>query len=166
MKTVIKNIILLGILPLLLVDNSWYSQNFVERVISKYKIKLEDGYKYNGYLGKEIVFDEKEKKETVEFTAFRGISYKIIFCPSKSGVPVTINIYDKNSEDKNRIKVFDNSASLNNTYWVFDPPNSRTYYVEYIVPINENRKTKKINMIMIIGAKVKRAAEIMIYTKE
>lgn len=164
MKTIVKNIVSSSIVYLLFVNNFGYSQKNSERIISKYNIQLQDGYKYSGYLGREIIFNEKEKKETMEFTAFRGIAYKVIFCPSKPGVPVTINIYDKNPEDENRKKIFDNSENPNNAYWVFEPPNSRTYYIEYIIPANDKGKTKKINMAIIIGAKVKRDAEIAIYT--
>ena len=164
MKATLKYIIALCAAPLLLTNNIWYSQNTVQKVVAKYKTQLIP-FPYDGYLSEEIVPGPEEKKEIISFTAFRGVSYRLIFCVTDEGAPVTIRVYDRAAKEPNRKKVFDSSEMGDSTYYIFEPQVSRRYYIEYSVPINENGKTKKTNMVMIIGANVKRAEAIMLYTQ-
>ena len=116
---------------------NWTSKDSMEQVMDKYKREFRT-YDYTGYANHQV----KNKTVCMEFTAFKGVSYKLLFCSTISGVPVAINVYDKNSESANRKKIFDNSHNVSGNHWVFEPRCSGTYYVEYSVPASCNNPSK------------------------
>ena len=165
MKATLKYIIALCAAPLLLTNNIWYSQNTVQKVVAKYKTQLIP-FPYDGYLSEEIVAGQEEKKEIISFTAFRGVSYRLLFCTTDEGVPITIRVYDRAAKEPNRKKVFDSSQMGDSSYFIFEPQISRRYYIEYSVPALAGMKFKKTYMVMLIGANVNRAAEIAYYSRD
>ena len=46
------------------------------------KDNMRKPYKYDSYALNEFTFDDKEKQVEVQFTAFQGQKYKIVFCSS------------------------------------------------------------------------------------
>ena len=165
MRTAIKYTVVLLTSVLLLADNRWYSQSQTERAVNKCKPLLV-GYDYDGYLSEEIIPGNEEKTEVISFTAFRGISYRILFCLTSNVTPVTIKVYDRAAKEPNRKKVFDSSELPDNSNWVFEPKVSRRYYVEYTVAADSRINLKKSYMVMVIGANLNRAAEIAYYSRD
>src|ERR1039457_6588485 len=65
-------------------------------------------YQYDSYALNEIVFDPaKPQVIEVEFTAFAGQQYKLVFCTSGFEEDVKMNIFDKNQRSKKRNKIYD-----------------------------------------------------------
>lgn len=111
-------------------------------------------YKYDSYAINEITFTDKPQKVEVEFTAFSGQKYKLVFCTSGFEEAVTLNVYDKNSKAKKRNKVFDTSQGIDNNFWAFEPAKPGVYFIEYDVPPAISGVTGKIGcVVMMVGYK-------------
>lgn len=110
-------------------------------------------FKYDSYAVNDLVFTDKEQIVPVEFTAFAGQKYKLVFCTSGFPEQVTLNIYDKPARNKNRKKIYDSSSGIDNLFWSFEPPKSGTYYIEYTLPPSKTGKESKGCILMLIGFK-------------
>jgi len=135
------------------IDNNSFAQDCKAKQISKScKANIEKPYKYDSYAISEFVFDAKPKKVEVQFTAFQGQKYKIIFCSSGFDEGLSMNIWDKsNRVKKGRKKIYDNSMGIDNNFWSFVPPKSGNYFIEYDVAPTKDGSTKKGCVIMLIG---------------
>lgn len=107
---------------------------------------------YDGMAYNDIIFDDKTKVVDVEFTAYAGEKYKLLFCKSNFKENVTIKIYDKNKRNKNRKIVYD-SSSVESNIWSFEPPRSGNYFIEYEVPASATGVKKHECMVLLIGYK-------------
>jgi hypothetical protein len=130
-----------------------YSQCKAKEIVKKSKANISKPYKYDSYAVNEIEFTEKEKKVEVQFTAFQGQKYRLVFLTSGFEEPVTLNIYDKsNRVKKGRNKVYDNEQGIDNNFWSFEPPKSGNYFIEYSIPPSiDPQKFHKGCIVMIIG---------------
>jgi hypothetical protein len=108
-------------------------------------------FKYDSYAVNEINFTDKPQTVEVEFTAFAGQKYKLVFCTSGFEEMVKLNIYDRNSKAKKRNKVFDNDKGIDNLFWSFEPPKSGTYFITYEIPPAANGKEGQGCIVMMIG---------------
>ena len=135
------------------IDQSMFGQDCKAKQISKScKANIEKPYKYDSYAISEFVFDAKPKVVEVQFTAFQGQKYKVIFCSSGFDEGLSMNIYDKsNRVKKGRKKIFDNSNEIDNNFWSFVPPKSGNYFIDYDVAPTKDGSTKKGCVIMLIG---------------
>jgi len=135
------------------IDNNGFAQDCKAKQISKScKANIEKPYKYDSYAISEFVFDSKPKKVEVQFTAFQGQKYKIVFCSSGFDEELSLNIWDKsNRVKKGRKKIYDNSMGIDNNFWSFVPPKSGNYFIEYDVASTKDGSTKKGCVIMLIG---------------
>ena len=121
-------------------------------IVKKSKANITKPYKYDSYAVSEFTFTKEKQKVEVQFTAFQGQKYKIIFCSSGFEEEVTLNIYDKSNRVKNgRKKIFDNSQGIDNNFWSFVPPKSGNYFIEYELPPSLSGKDKKACVVMLIG---------------
>jgi hypothetical protein len=121
-------------------------------IVKKSKANITKPYKYDSYALSELTFDDKEKKIEVQFTAYQGQKYRIVFLTSGFEEPLTLNIYDKsNRVKKGRNKVYDNDQGIDNNFWSFEPPKSGNYFIEYTVPPSLSGKVKQGCVVMIIG---------------
>ncbi|MES2837559.1 MAG: hypothetical protein V4667_08550 [Bacteroidota bacterium] len=109
-------------------------------------------FHYDGMAYNDIQFDEKPKVIDVEFTAFAGEKYKLLFCKSNFKENVVIKIYDKNKRNKNRKIVYD-SSTVETNIWGFEPPRSGNYFIEYEVPVSSTGVKKNECMVLLIGYK-------------
>lgn len=108
-------------------------------------------YKYDSYVVNNFTFDSKPKTVEVQFSAFQGQKYKIIFCSSGFEEPLAVNIYDKSSRVKNnRHKVYDNSQGVDNNFWSFQPTKSGNYYIEYSVPVSSTPGLAKQGCVIML----------------
>ena len=129
---------------------SAFAQKSVRDVVKGCKPNMAP-YKYDSYAVNDLQFDDKPKVVEVEFSAFSGIDYKILFCSSGFTENVKLNIYDKHKRFKNRTKVFENTEGIDNLFWSFEPPKAGTYYIEMEVPPSKDGAKKTGNVVMLIG---------------
>jgi hypothetical protein len=108
-------------------------------------------FKYDSYAVNELTFTDKPQTVEVEFTAFAGQKYKLIFCTSGFEEQVSLNIYDRSMKNKKRNKVYDTDKGIDNLFWSFEPPKSGTYYINYELPPAKNGKEGKGCIVMMIG---------------
>ncbi len=138
---------------LLCTNHNIFGQCKAKSIMKSCKPNVPKPYKYDAYVVTEFIFDDKEKKKEVVFTAFRGMKYRLIFCSSGFQEEVTMNIYDKsNRVKKGRNKIYDNSQGVDNNFWSFQPPKPGTYFIEYEVPKSTTPgKEKKGCVVLLIG---------------
>ncbi len=122
------------------------------REITKGCKKNLESYKYSGAAVTDIVIENKPKKYDVEFTAYQGQKYRLIFCSSGNVDGLQLNIFDKPKTIKSRKKVYDNSQGIEGNFWVFEPAKPGNYFVEYEVPAANNETTnKQACVVLIVG---------------
>lgn len=137
---------------LLIANHNIFGQCKAKQIVKGCKANVIKPYVYDSYAISELEFNQKSHKMEVQFTAFQGQKYRIVFCSSGFEEPVTLNIYDKSNRVKNgRNKVFDNSQGIDNNFWVFEPTKSGNYYIEYEIPPSLDGKIKKGCVVMLIG---------------
>jgi hypothetical protein len=124
-----------------------------KQIMKSSKANIQKPYKFDSYVVNEFVFDAKAKTQEVQFTAFRGVKYKIVFISSGFDEPVEVNIWDKSNKiKKNRNKVYDNAQGIDNNFWAWEPAKQGNYYIEYTVPVsNTPGVTKQGCIIMLIS---------------
>ncbi len=109
-------------------------------------------YKYDNHTVNEFVFDNKEKKFEVQFTAFKGLKYKILFSTSGYEEDIAINIYDQNANSKKERKnLMDNTQKMENSYWIFETDKSGSYFIEYNIPKSLSDTQKNGCILMVVA---------------
>ncbi len=123
-----------------------------KQIASGCKANIKKPFRYDSYALNEFTFDDKTKEVEVQFTAFAGQKYKIVFCSSGFDEQLTMNIFDKSNKIKNnRHKIFDNNQGIDSDFWSFEPPKTGNYYIEYSVPASKDGKVKKGCVVMLVG---------------
>ncbi|MFN4234786.1 MAG: hypothetical protein ACK4IK_08275 [Bacteroidia bacterium] len=110
-----------------------------------------EAYKYSGSAVTDIVVDNKPKKYEVEFTAYQGQKYRLIFCSSGNVEGIQLNIFDKPKTLKSRKKVYDNSQGIEGNFWVFETTQHGNYYIEYDVPAGKSDENKQACVVLVVG---------------
>jgi hypothetical protein len=133
--------------------HSSVAQCKAKQIMKSSKANISKPYKFDSYTVNEFVFGAKASTQEVQFTAFRGIKYKIVFISSGFEEPVEVNIWDKSNKiKKNRNKVFDNAQGIDNNFWSFEPSKQGNYFIEYTVPVSSTPGvTKQGCIIMLIS---------------
>lgn len=144
-----KKIFLLSIIAVGFIAPA-FSQKSVKEIVKQCKPNMAP-YKYDSYAINDIEFDANSKVIEVEFSAFSGIDYKIIFCTSGFAEDVKMNVYDKHKRYKNRTKVYESKEGIDNMFWSFEPPKAGNYYIEFEVPPSKDGTKKKGFVVMLIG---------------
>lgn len=145
-----KNIFPLLITALSLLSINAQAQCKAKDITKGCKKNLEN-YKYSGAAVTEIIIDKNPKKYDVEFTAYQGQKYRLIFCSSGNVDGLQLNIFDKPKNLKSRKKVYDNSQGIEGNFWVFEPKKPGNYYVEYDVPASNSETATKACVVLIVG---------------
>jgi hypothetical protein len=123
-----------------------------KQIANACKDNIRKPFKYDSYAINEFTFDDKEKQVEVQFTAFQGQKYKIVFCSSGFDEPLSMNVYDKSMKiHNNRHKLYDNSKGIDSNFWTFEPTKSGNYYILYEVPKSIDGAVKKGCVVMLIG---------------
>ncbi len=111
-------------------------------------------FTYDGFADNSFTFKDKPQTISVEFTAYAGQKYKLVFCSSEFKEEVKVNIYDKNKNNPKRQKLYDSSNGIDNMFWSFEPPRTGTFFIEYEIPAALDGSTNKTGcMVLIIGYK-------------
>lgn len=108
-------------------------------------------YTYDGYGTAELTFNDKPHIVKMEFTAYAGEKYRLVFCSEGYKEKVNLNIYNAPEKSKRREKVYDTSQGIDDLYWQFSPTKSGTYYIEIEVPPSVDGTTKTGCITMLIG---------------
>jgi hypothetical protein len=111
-------------------------------------------FNYDGFADNSFTFKDKAQTVSVEFTAYAGQKYKLVFCSSEFKEEVKVNIYDKNKNNPKRQKIYDSANGIDNLFWSFEPTKTGTYYIEYEIPAALSGDTGKTGcMVILIGYK-------------
>jgi len=123
-----------------------------KQIASGCKANIKKPFRYDSYAVNEFTFDAKQHEVEVQFTAFQGQKYKVVFCSSGFDEAITMNIFDKSNKIKNnRHKLFDNSAGIDSDFWSFEPAKSGNYFIEYEIPKAKDGKVHKGCIVMLVG---------------
>ena len=125
-----------------------FSQYKISDIIDENKVKIEKPYKYDGFLMKEFNIGLVNLSLPLEFTAFKGQKYKLIFCSSSFEEEVLVTIYDRSAP---KIKLAEKTISQNERTWLYEPPKEGTYSIVYEVPPSNTDVEHKACMVMLIG---------------
>jgi hypothetical protein len=130
---------------------SSFSQCKAKQIMKACKPNIKAPFKYDSYAISDFTFGDKEKKVEVQFTAFQGVKYKIVFCTSGFEEPLQLNIWDKSNKVKNnRHKVYDNEQGIDNNFWSFEPVKSGNYFIEYTVPVSSTPGMAKQGCVIML----------------
>jgi hypothetical protein len=129
-----------------------FGQCKAKQIANSCKDNMRKPFKYDSYALNEFTFDDKEKQVEVQFTAFQGQKYKIVFCSSGFDEPVVMNVYDKSMKiHNNRHKLYDNTNGIDSNFWTFEPTKSGNYFILYEIPKSIDGAVKKGCVVMLIG---------------
>lgn len=150
-KNILRKIIVLFV-AILCINISAFAQCKAKQISKDCRVNIKKPFKYDSYAMNEFVFDDKTKEIEVQFTAFQGQKYKIVFCSSGFDEKVTMNVFDKTRKIKNnRHKLYDSTQGIDSDFWSFEPPKSGNYYIVYNIPPSIDGKTKTGCVVMLIA---------------
>jgi hypothetical protein len=154
---IFKFLMLIGVL--ICTGQSSFSQCKAKQIMKACKPNIKAPFKYDSYAISDFTFTDKEKNVEVQFTAFQGVKYKIVFCTSGFEEPLKLDIWDKsNKVKKNRNKVYDNDQGIDNNFWSFEPTKSGNYFIEYTVPVSNNPGVVKEGCVIMLISFVETSA--------
>lgn len=131
--------------------HSSFSQCKAKQIMKACKPNIKPPFKYDSYAISDFSFGAKEKKVEVQFTAFQGVRYRIVFCSSGFEEPLKLDIWDKSNKVKNnRHKVFANEEGIDNNFWSFEPQKSGNYFIEYTVPVSSTPGVVKQGCVIML----------------
>ncbi|OFY87996.1 MAG: hypothetical protein A3F72_08485 [Bacteroidetes bacterium RIFCSPLOWO2_12_FULL_35_15] len=137
---------------LLCINFTAFSQCKAKQIAKGCKDNIKKPYKYDSFAVNELLFDTKSKEIEVQFTAFQGQRYKIVFCSSGFDEKVTMNVFDKSRRIKNnRHKLYDSTQGIDSDFWSFEPPKSGNYFIVYSIPPSVDGKPKTGCIVMLIA---------------
>jgi hypothetical protein len=125
-----------------------FSQYKISEIVAENKVKIAKPYKYDGFLMNEFSFDLVNKDLTLEFVAFKGQKYELIFCSSSFEEEVLVSIYDKSAPN---VKVAEKLISDKNRDWTFEPAKEGAYKIVYEIPPSNTDVEHNACMVMLIG---------------
>lgn len=143
-----KKSLLLFLVLFFCFSNSIFSQYKISQIIEDNKVNIPKPYKYDGFLMKEFNIELINKNIPLEFVAFKGQKYKLLFCASTFEEPITISIYDKANPN---VKVAEQTIDPKTTTWTFDIIKPATYSIVYEIPPSNTDVEHKACMVMLIG---------------
>jgi hypothetical protein len=122
-----------------------------KQIMKACKPNIKAPFKYDSYAISDFTFGNKEQKVEVQFTAFQGVKYKLIFCTSGFEEPLKMDIYDKSNKiKKGRNKVFANEQGIDNNFLSFEPTKSGNYFIEYTVPVSSTPGMAKNGCVIML----------------
>ncbi len=137
---------------LILAGNFANAQCKAKQIVKESKPSIAP-YQYDSYTLNDIIFDPaKSQVIEVEFTAFAGQHYKLVFGTSSFSEDVQLAIYDKNQRAKKRNKLFESENSADK-HWTFEPKKAGTYYIDYEIPKSVSGQKNTGCVVMLIGYK-------------
>jgi hypothetical protein len=149
-----KHLVALFLLALMAGTATVNAQCKAKELVKRWKGELAP-FEYDAYAIDEFEFKAEKQTFSIEFVCMGGLTYKLIFCNSKTGVPIGLTIYDKpKSSSKRKVIQFDDSGK-EGFLSSFVPPTTSTFYIEYEVPAASDKAPlgSKGCILMLIGVK-------------
>lgn len=144
--------IVFALVALVCINFNTFSQCKAKQISKDCRANIKKPYKYDSYAVNEFTFDTKAKEIEVQFTAFQGQKYKIVFCSSGFDEKVSMDVFDKSKRIKNnRHKLYDSSQGIDSDFWTFEPPKSGNYFIVYNIPPSIDGKPKTGCVVMLIA---------------
>ena len=144
--------ILAAVLIQISLVNCAMAQCKAKQIVKENKKAIEP-FQYDSYALNEVIIDPaKTQVIEVEFTAFAGQQYKLVFGTSSFPEDMKLNVYDKNQRSQKRKKVYDSANGIEK-HWTFEPSKSGTYYIDYEIPKSSDGQKKTGCVVMLIGYK-------------
>ena len=114
-------------------------------------------FDYDSYTINEIVFKKEKQVVEVEFSAFAGLEYKLVFCTSFTSAVIGITIYDKPKTNKKRKPIYFTESGKDGYLCTFTPEKTGTFYIEYEIPLANEKiaEGSKGCVLMLIGIREK-----------
>jgi hypothetical protein len=137
---------------LIVACNNFFAQCKAKQIVKECKPTIAP-FQYDSYSLNELIFDPaKPQVVEVEFTAFAGQQYKLVFSTYAFDEDFKLNIYDKSQRSKKRNKIYDSANGIEK-HWTFEPTKAGTYYIDYEMPKSLNGQKKTGCVVMLIGYK-------------
>jgi hypothetical protein len=139
-----------------------FSQCKPKPVVKLHKEKIKP-YSMDSYTENEVTFDGKNNKIEVQFSAFAGEKYKLIFCTEAMPADLKVAVYDKGMKAKTRKELY--SQTMNSSALVlpaFETKRAGNYFIQLEVPAESGDSTgvvKKACVYTLIGFEEEEEAE-------
>jgi hypothetical protein len=127
-----------------------FAQCNPHKIIKSFKPNLIP-FKYDSYSFNEITFTDKPQEVEVEFSAFSGMKYKLVFGTSMFDESIKVNIYDKSKFIHKRTKLYDNSNGVDNMFWSTELDKPGIYYIDYEIPAKGTSQSDNGCVVILIG---------------
>lgn len=89
-------------------------------IVKQFKSELAP-FEYDSYVINELVFKKEKQVVEVEFTAYAGLDYRMVFCTSFTGAVIGITIYDKPKTNKKRKSLYFTESGKDGYLCTFTP---------------------------------------------
>ena len=113
-----------------------------------------DPYNYDSGKVTRLYYKKKEQLKEIEVPVFTGEKYKFVFNTEGISRPVTISIYNKDKETKNRKELFSFKTGSGEKIQSFIPEGAKSkFFVDYSLPAVSDSMPPSECMVMMLGYK-------------
>lgn len=113
-----------------------------------------DPFKYDSGKVTRLTYKKKAQLKEIEVPLFIGETYKVVFNTAGISRDVTINVYSKDKESKNREPLFTAKATGAERIFTYEPKGRRTkLYVDYDLPVVNDSVPPAECLVMMLGYK-------------
>ncbi len=133
-----------------------YAQCKPKPVVKLHKDKMKP-FSMDSYTENQVVFNGKPSKSEVQFTAFAGEQYRLVFCTDNVQGDVMVNIYDKTMKSKTKKELYHQTMNASNLVLpAFDTKKAGNYFIVFEVPaandsVPASTEVKKSCVYTLIG---------------
>ena len=151
MKTLLKSLFIFLFSASIVPSNA---QCKAKPMVKQFKADLAP-FQYDSYVINDVLFKKEKQIVEVEFTAYAGLEYKMVFCTSFTNATIGITIFDKPKTNKKRKPIFFTESGKDGYLCAFKPAKTGTFYIEYEIPVANEKVTDgtKGCVLMLIGIK-------------
>ncbi|HEU4719323.1 MAG TPA: hypothetical protein VFU15_15875 [Bacteroidia bacterium] len=113
-----------------------------------------DPFKYDSGKVTRIYYRKKAQVKEIEVPVFVGEKYRFVFNSEAVTRDVTITVYNKDKDSKNRKALFTMKALDGNRVQTFDPDGARMhFFVDYDIPATNDSLPPADCLVMMLGYK-------------
>ena len=113
-----------------------------------------DPFKYDSGKVTRLYYKKKEQMKELEIPVFIGEKYRVVWNTEGITRNVTINVYNKDKDSKNRKELFTATAKPGEKIHTFEPEGLKfKFYVDYEIPSVNDSLPPSECMVMMLGYK-------------
>ncbi len=113
-----------------------------------------DPFKYDSGKVTRLYYKKKEQMKEFEIPVFIGEKYRVVWNTEGITRNVTINVYNKDKDSKNRTAVFSETAKPGEKIHTFEPEGMKfKFFVDYDLPAVSDSLPPSECMVMMLGYK-------------